>query len=162
MTFEIFWQFVSFFGDRIFWIALFLISGILYLFLDKANRKKISWGFYYLLPSALVLTVLIELLKFSFQIPRPCILLEGCPSDYSFPSGHTAIISTLATIAILKLKKPKIYIPLVILAVLVGASRIFLGYHTLADVIFGALAGIFVAIIITKTVNKFFMKPGKK
>jgi membrane-associated phospholipid phosphatase len=162
MTFEIFWQFISFFGDRLFWIVFFIISGILYLFLDKRRRKKISWIFYSLLPSILVLTVFIELLKISFQIPRPCIPFENCPSGYSFPSGHTAIISTFTTITILQLKKPKIYIPLIILTILVGASRIFLDYHTLADVIFGALVGIFVAIVMNKAVNKFFIKPDKK
>lgn len=162
MTSEIFWQFISFFGETIFWIGFFIISGILYLILDKRNRKKVSWIFHSLLPSLLVLTLLVELLKFSFQVPRPCILLTGCPSDYSFPSGHAATVSAFAIITFLNLRKPKIYIPAFILAFLVGASRILLGYHTLADVIFGAVVGIFVAATMDGLIKRFFIRPGKK
>ncbi len=58
----------------------------------------------------------------------------------SFPSGHTLRIFSL-TCAIAMLLPKKRYIPL-ILAVLVGISRVVVGKHYPSDVIFGAFIGI--------------------
>ncbi|MFW5500010.1 MULTISPECIES: phosphatase PAP2 family protein [unclassified Maridesulfovibrio] len=58
----------------------------------------------------------------------------------SFPSGHTLRIFSLAT-AITLLFPRKKYLP-VILAVLVGISRVVVGKHYPSDVIFGCFIGI--------------------
>lgn len=62
----------------------------------------------------------------------------------SFPSGHTLRIFSLTTAIALLLPRKK-YIPL-ILAVLVGLSRVVVGKHYPADVIFGCFIGITCAI----------------
>jgi len=154
MAFEYFWQFVTNFGDMIYWIGFFVSFALIYTFLDKRDKKRISWILYVLLPSVLIAYGFSEVLKFLFQIPRPCFLLENCPTGYSFPSSHATIITAFAIITILNLKKPKLYILPIILAVLVGLSRIALGYHTLTDVIGGAVIGFFVSILVNEIYKK--------
>ena len=76
--------------------------------------------------------------------PYDCILglipLITPPTDYSFPSGHTA--ASFAVGALLFRKLPKRYgIPALVLAALIGFSRLYLGVHYPSDVLAGALLG---------------------
>lgn len=65
------------------------------------------------------------------------------PSDFSFPSGHTA--SSFAAAGVCYRKLPKKYgIPLLIMAALIGLSRLYLGVHYPSDVLFGMISGWFV------------------
>lgn len=77
---------------------------------------------------------------------RPCdintvvqLLIER-PLDYSFPSGHTA--SSFAATFALYFSKKKLWIPAVILAGLIGFSRLYLYVHYPTDILAGALIGI--------------------
>ncbi|MGN0362628.1 MAG: phosphatase PAP2 family protein [Bilifractor sp.] len=69
------------------------------------------------------------------------------PTDYSFPSGHTANSFAVALVALHMLPK-KAGIPLVVLASVVAYSRLYLGVHYPSDVICGFL----VALIISQVV----------
>ncbi|WP_320174287.1 phosphatase PAP2 family protein [Maridesulfovibrio sp.] len=62
----------------------------------------------------------------------------------SFPSGHTLRIFSLTTTIALVLPRKK-YIP-IILAVLIGISRVVVGKHYPSDVIFGCFIGITCAV----------------
>ncbi len=69
------------------------------------------------------------------------IPLIGRPWDYSFPSGHTA--SSFAAAWVLYRRLPKRFgIPGLVLAGLIGISRLYLGVHYPTDVLFGAVSGI--------------------
>jgi undecaprenyl-diphosphatase len=70
------------------------------------------------------------------QRKRP---LEDELGDPSFPSGHTSIAFSMATV--LGYQYPKWRIPLYIGAGLVGLSRIYLGRHYASDVLMGAAVG---------------------
>ena len=88
------------------------------------------------------------LLKLVFQRPRPDLPWAKTPLDYSFPSGHTmnslVFYLALALIAWV-IWGPRVGIPAtigaLILAVLIGISRIYLGAHYFSDVVAGFIAG---------------------
>ncbi|NDV23073.1 phosphatase PAP2 family protein [Desulfovibrio sp. JC022] len=93
-------------------------------------------------------------LKWFFGRCRPPLFFEdgsygftwfsGKYLQNSFPSGHTLRIFSLTTAAALLLAHKK-YIP-IILAVLVGLSRVIVGKHYPADVILGCFIGMTSAI----------------
>ena len=73
--------------------------------------------------------------------PRP----DGAP--YSFPSGHTCA-SIGAALAMYPFLERKWGIPLVILAVLISLSRLYVGVHYPSDVIVGMVIGTLIALIL--------------
>ncbi len=87
--------------------------------------------------------VINQTLKLLFKIPRPWVkdpnftIVESAREEavgYSFPSGHTQnVAGTFGALGFLKPEKKK-WIPCVIIILLVGFSRMYLGVHTLLDV----------------------------
>ncbi|MGC6587172.1 phosphatase PAP2 family protein [Paenibacillus sp. Dod16] len=99
--------------------------------------------------SAIALTVshlIVVLIKKIVRRDRPFRVLEQVKignfplKDYSFPSGHTTAIFAVIT-PLLFLVSPLPTILLLILAVLVGLSRIYWGYHYPTDCLAGSLIG---------------------
>ena len=98
---------------------------------------------------ALLLSLLINniILKNLVARTRPYEMVEGLvpligrPRDYSFPSGHTG--SSFASAWVLFRKLPAGYgISALVLAGLIGISRLYVGVHYPTDVLFGVLGGI--------------------
>ena len=82
-------------------------------------------------------------LKDFFVIPRPCLGLDMCPSDFSMPSSHTTIaFSAMGTLGFLT--TPWV----LLLAVVEAISRVFEGFHTWEDVVVGAFLGLLVSIVV--------------
>jgi undecaprenyl-diphosphatase len=70
----------------------------------------------------------------------PKIRVDFTPLErFSFPSGHTTHAFLMATL--LAGFFPVLLAPVVIWAILIGISRIYLGVHYLSDVLAGALLG---------------------
>ncbi|MCD8040671.1 MAG: phosphatase PAP2 family protein [Clostridia bacterium] len=63
------------------------------------------------------------------------------PDDYSFPSGHTAVLFCSATVLTM-FYRAKAGVPSYIIAVIVAISRIWLCVHYPTDVLAGMLIGI--------------------
>ncbi len=82
--------------------------------------------------------------------------------NYSFPSGHTAAVATLATIICLKIRSMTFKALFILLAVVVGLSRCVVGAHWPADLAAGALVGIIVGLLGVGFIDRFFVKPGYK
>jgi undecaprenyl-diphosphatase len=66
-------------------------------------------------------------------------LLIKAPTDFSFPSGHTTV--SFAPVGAMVFKKSKLWIPSLIIATLLGLSRLYLTVHYPTDVIVGAILG---------------------
>lgn len=73
-------------------------------------------------------------------------------TGYSFPSGHTMVAATMYGTTALKYKNKnrKIVIGCIIMILLTGFSRNFLGVHTPQDVFVGIVESVFLIIMINK------------
>ena len=151
------WIFFSYFGDIAYWLGFTISFFLIFPFLEERDREKTRWIYLLLIPTILCSYGISLIIKQIFQISRPCIGLANCPSTYSFPSGHATIAFTFVTIILLKFRK-KIFIPLIFLAMLVGISRIALGFHRPIDVIAGSLLGILFSFIGFYSYKKVFIE----
>jgi len=114
---------------------------------------------YLLMSVGFVGTMANQFMKMWFRIPRPWVLDENftileaareAASGYSFPSGHTtSAVGTFGSIAA-SARHCCTKLLCVILAVLVGLSRLYIGVHTPADVLVGALTSIVLIFALRK------------
>lgn len=91
-----------------------------------------------------------DLVKSVFHEQRPCrtlhvVTVEACPAlgDWSFPSNHAAIAAAAATAVWLTGRR--IGAVALAAALLMGASRVWIGAHYPHDVLIGLLTGALVA-----------------
>ncbi|AAO35487.1 phosphatase PAP2 family protein [Clostridium tetani] len=124
-------------------IITLIITAILYF--KKMKNESVFFGL-----NILGVAIFNELLKRSFRRDRPTIrIIEA--SGYSFPSGHSMTFLAFAIILsylilIYSKNKFKAYFVsscLVILAIAIGFSRVYLRVHYLSDVLAGWSAAMF-------------------
>ncbi len=169
-TYHSFWLNVffinyTFIGDGIF--ALCLIAVLFFYFKKKNFSLSLLYAF---LLSGLV----VQLIKNLVHSPRPKLFFEAGQylffvddvtrtGNASFPSGHTATAFAIATVVILLIKNKKWQLPILLAAILVGYSRIYLAQHFLIDVIIGACIGCLSGIVAVYLVqNSKQLKKGFK
>lgn len=98
---------------------------------------------------------------------RPYVVNEAIsyittrPSDNSFPSGHTGCVFAVASVLFYMMPK-KVGIPAMIIATLVGISRLYVGVHYPTDIIAGFLIGMFTGFIAKLIVEKLSKKREKE
>jgi len=136
-----FFLFITVFAKRDTVIIFFLTTLAVLVIL---KRQK------YILP--LIVSVsfssLSSLIKLIVHRPRPAVEIYKAPS-FSFPSGHATIsiafFGFLAYILFKEVKEPKVRVIIlffyIIVALLIGFSRIYLGVHYFSDVIAGYILG---------------------
>lgn len=78
----------------------------------------------------------------------PWLQLQLLPSRYVFPSGHTSRAFAFATA--LAIEFPRWRIILILIAVLIGFSRIYIGAHYFTDVLGGAVLGSLISWIFVR------------
>jgi membrane-associated phospholipid phosphatase len=83
-----------------------------------------------------------NLLKEVVALPRPSI--EGVlqPESHAFPSGHSLTAVTLWGYLAVKIKKPWFWAWAITAIVLIGFSRLILGFHVAGDVLGGFFLGL--------------------
>lgn len=99
-----------------------------------------------------------QFLKNLFERVRPYDAINGLvplidrPGGFSFPSGHTA--SSFAAAYVMFQRLPKKWgMPILILALLIGLSRLYVGVHYPTDVLFGMISGILISYMAGRMVD---------
>ena len=134
--------------------VIWSVFAVIFLFTKKYRFNGLA------IISALLITVVISefIIKPLFMRERPylsnpeILLLIPEPSGTSFPSSHTST-SFAAAIQFFGINK-KAGICAVILAALIGFTRLYLYVHFPTDVLTGALLGTIIGIIVIITGNK--------
>ncbi|QNK64419.1 phosphatase PAP2 family protein [Pedobacter sp. PAMC26386] len=141
---DYFFSYYTLLGD-----GLFSILVIVVVYFWKERRLALI-----LLIAFLSSGIISQLIKRLINDPRPCLYFEQISFQYpylikgisklsygSFPSGHTATIFAMLIIFVLYFGQKRISLLFLLLAVLVGYSRIYLSHHFLQDVVAGAVIG---------------------
>lgn len=121
------------------WIILCLI-----MLIRKPTRRAgvtalLAMGICYLFNDCLIKNLICR--------PRPYDTVEGltiliaAPGSWSFPSGHACSSLAAANVWWRTLKRRWLKILLLVLAVLMALSRLYVGVHYPSDVLVGALVG---------------------
>jgi membrane-associated phospholipid phosphatase len=157
----------TFLGDGLFVIAVALI-----LFFLKERILSLM-----IISSYALSGIIAQVLKYFIEEARPAVYLEKTNYPYfiddvtlhnlhSFPSGHTASAFALAAVLAFAMKNKNYSILFLLMAALVGYSRIYLGQHFMDDVLAGSVIGVASAIVcelfLEKKINKIVYKRNHK
>ncbi len=133
----------TFIGDGMF--AIVLIALLYFYF----KRKQQGFA---MLTSFIISGLAAQIIKNLVNSPRPRLYFEAgqylhfidgvsLANNSSFPSGHTATAFAIATVLVLMINNKKSQLFILLAAVLVAYSRIYLAQHFLLDVVIGAIIG---------------------
>ena len=106
------------------------------------------------------------ILKNLVRRSRPCWidttipLLIANPTDFSFPSGHT--LASFEAAVMIFLHNKKFGIPALLLAMLIGFSRLYLFVHFPTDVLGGAILGTIISVCTYYIYNRVILPKLKK
>lgn len=149
---DIVMPFISQLGDK---GAVWILLGLALLIYPRTRKTGAA------LMAALVLEVMCcnLLLKPFVSRIRPCDvdmavqLLVSRPNDFSFPSGHTG--ASFAAAAVLYFSGSRLRFYSLLLAALIGFSRLYLYVHYPTDVLAGAALGLSIGWVSFRFVRWF-------
>ena len=136
-------------SGRVIWAPLYL--AILIYIGIRYKRKFIIILLFIILSVAMADQISVHLFKNIFQRLRPCHepSLEGlvhmvngeCGGMFGFVSSHATNSFNVALISLLLIRKRWFTVSIILWALVVGYSRIYLGVHYPGDVICGSMLG---------------------
>jgi undecaprenyl-diphosphatase len=135
---------LTFFGGLLFSCIL----PIALIVIDKNNSKLVGFE---LIMTLVLSTIVVQVLKKIVGRIRPFNQFDDINNlhselnDYSFPSGHTTAGFAIAMTLMLNIPGMKI---LLVIALGIAVSRIYLGVHFPTDVLFGAIIGWYTASVV--------------
>lgn len=145
-------------------LGVLLIVVLIYAHLkNKKTLKKIT---FLTLMAFLFSDIIVFILKHLFNEPRPFVSLENVhllideKDPFSFPSGHTASTLSVVTFLVLNMKElskkyyKSINMMLILFAIIILFSRMYIGVHYPGDVLTGAVIGIGGALIVNHYKNE--------
>ncbi len=137
-TGELLWSNLTLLGDGL--VALVLVLPLV------GRRPDIVRAMVVAAPLATVWTLGLKLLlgvlrPAALLTPEMLTIIGPVLKQFSFPSGHTTTIFTLAGVIALHSTSRRIRLGLLLLATLVGCSRMVVGAHWPLDVLAGAFGG---------------------
>ena len=97
-----------------------------------------------------------------YEVVEGLTLLTAKATDFSFPSGHAGSSFAAAVAVIATLKKGKTRWLLLVFAVIMALSRLYIGIHYPSDVLCGALTGTLCGLAASWLICLFCRKVCKK
>ena len=149
-----------------YWLSGGAAFGTLAYGLIKKDRQA-QYNAYEMLLSIGISTAVSETLKVSINRKRPAdeypneIFVTKPIHGKAFPSGHTTLAFTTATVLSLEYRKWYIVVPAYLWASSVGYSRMYKGYHAPTDILGGVAVGIGSGYL-SHWLSKKIFKPGDK
>lgn len=152
-------QFITTFGEE----SLFILIALAFFWCIDKKRG------YFLLFTGFSGIAINQILKMAFRIPRPWVLdpdfeivstAREQATGYSFPSGHTQVASTLYGGIARSSKTKWITAGGILLVLLIGFSRMYLGVHTPKDVLVSLVIGAVLVLLLYPVVDRCLDRPG--
>jgi undecaprenyl-diphosphatase len=138
-------------SGRIIWIPLYLA---ILIFLGMKYKRKFLVILLFIIIAATFSDQASVLVKNLVQRLRPCyesaiqglvhLYKEECGGRYSFVSSHATNSFDVAFLSLLFIRKRWFTLSIILWALIIGYSRIYLGVHYPGDVICGSLLGAFI------------------
>jgi undecaprenyl-diphosphatase len=142
-TVRLFWLSVTFLGGALCTIAIAVLPLLVGGLAERASVNATA--------TLVVSHLVVQLVKRTVSRPRPSLgdssaALISAPDRFSFPSGHSAAAMSVAFAY--ALAYPSLAVPLFMLAMAVGLSRVALGVHYPGDVFVGQLMAVLTGAIV--------------
>jgi len=80
---------------------------------------------------------------------------SGTPLKGGTPSGHSAVAFSIATSVTLQTQDPLVALLCLILALMVSHSRLLLRIHSMREVVYGAVTGVSITVVVNLLFNAF-------
>lgn len=153
----LFFRFWTLFGEE---MLIFGIICVLFWCADKKLAYRIAFTMF-------ISGLLVQGMKIIFRVERPWIrdptfkAVDGATltaTGYSFPSGHTQGAASFFGTLAFRFGKIRYKALCVIVILMVGLSRMYLGVHTLADVVVSMVVTLFTAWLCSFVFDRYLYK----